>query len=59
MTFALQEFERRALITRQRGSIQLLDRAEIEAVADGYYGSAEAEYQRVLGRPLRRIPSVR
>ena len=59
VTFALQEFERRALITRQRGSIQLLDRAEIEAVADGFYGSAEAEYQRVLGRPLRRPSSVR
>jgi CRP-like cAMP-binding protein len=54
VTFALQEFERRALISRRRGLIQLIDRAEIEALADGFYGSAEAEYQRVIGRPLRR-----
>ena len=59
VTFALGEFERRALITRGRGSIRLINRAETEAVANGYYGSAEAEYGRLMGRALRRIPEVR
>jgi CRP-like cAMP-binding protein len=56
VTYALQQFERRGLITRQRGSIRLIDHEEIGALAGGYYGSAESEYERVMGRPLRRIP---
>ena len=48
VTTALQEFERRGLIDGRRGVITILDRSALEKEANGYYGVAEAEFQRLF-----------
>lgn len=48
VTIALREFERRGLIDGARGTITLLDRGALEAEANGYYGTAEAEFERLF-----------
>ena len=42
------------MILGKRGEIVIKDRAGLEAVAAGSYGLAEAEYERLIGRKLRR-----
>jgi len=48
VTVALREFERRGLIDGARGVITILDRSAIETEANGYYGIAEAEFERLF-----------
>ena len=48
VTTALQEFERRGLIDGARGVITILDRRALETEANGYYGTAEAEFERLF-----------
>jgi CRP-like cAMP-binding protein len=48
VTVALREFERRGLIDGRRGVITILDRSALEKEANGYYGVAEAEFQRLF-----------
>ena len=48
VTIALREFERRGLIDGRRGVITILDRSALEKEANGYYGVAEAEFQRLF-----------
>jgi CRP-like cAMP-binding protein len=49
VTVAIRDFERRGLIWGGRGEITLLNREGLETEANGYYGGAEAEFQRVFG----------
>lgn len=48
VTTALQQFERRDLISASRGAITILDRDGLIEVANGYYGRAEAEFERLF-----------
>jgi len=54
VTVALQALEERGLIATKRGQIAVLDRAGLEGVAADSYGAAEAEYERLIGRPVSR-----
>ncbi len=51
VTVALQELEGRGLIRATRGQIVLLDREGLIALANGGCGEAEAEYERLIGKP--------
>jgi CRP-like cAMP-binding protein len=53
VTVALNLFEERGLITRQRGAIAITDRAGLEEASNGSYGVPEAEYERLFGIKLR------
>ena len=58
VTVALQGLTRLGLIVNTRGSVVIRDRAGLEALAAGGYGLAEAEYERLIGSPVRRrIPA--
>jgi CRP-like cAMP-binding protein len=46
---ALQAFERRGLIKTARGSVTIMDRDGLEECANGFYGTPEAEYERLFG----------
>jgi CRP-like cAMP-binding protein len=48
VTIALQRLEARALIATSRGTVRILDRAGLEEVANGLYGQAEAELDRIF-----------
>jgi CRP-like cAMP-binding protein len=48
VTIALNELEGRALISAARGCITILDRSGLEEAANGLYGAAEAELQRLF-----------
>ena len=50
VTVALRDFERRGLVLGARALITILDREGLETAANGYYGSAESEFQRLFGR---------
>lgn len=57
VTGALQDFERRALISTARGAVTILNRRALEDCADGLYGACEAEYERVFAKePVRERP---
>jgi len=49
VTLAVQALEASKLIRAKRGSLTVLDRAGLEALAKDAYGLAEAEYARVVG----------
>ena len=49
ITDAMNEFERRGILTARRGAIEILDRLALEEAANGSYGGPEAEYQRLFG----------
>jgi CRP-like cAMP-binding protein len=49
VTVALRELEGRALVRRGRVSIAVLDRDGLVEVANGYYGTPEAELRRLFG----------
>lgn len=51
VTVALQVLEGNRLIRAQRGRVTVLNRAGLEEVADDAYGTAEAEYARVMAEP--------
>jgi hypothetical protein len=44
------------LIRNSRGSIVILDRAGLEALAADGYGIPEAEYERLIGPLRKRVP---
>ena len=48
VTEHLAEFERRDIVKQQRGTITIRDREALIGIADGYYGSAEAEFARLF-----------
>jgi len=50
VTIAVQNLESNRLIRAKRGSIMVLDRAGLEALARDAYGVAEAEYARVMAQ---------
>ncbi|HET9395694.1 MAG TPA: Crp/Fnr family transcriptional regulator [Nitrospiraceae bacterium] len=52
VTVALGNLERRATINMRRGSITVLDRAGLEAAANGLYGVPETELRRLFGQPF-------
>jgi CRP-like cAMP-binding protein len=54
VTEAMGRLHTRQLITQQRGIIVINDRAGLESLAEGGYGLAETEYERLVGVPLRR-----
>jgi CRP-like cAMP-binding protein len=54
VTVSLHDLEGRGLIRAKRTTIEVLDRAGLEAAANGYYGVPEAEYSRLLGLDSRR-----
>jgi CRP-like cAMP-binding protein len=58
VTVALSEFSRRGLIVRYRGRIEVIDTAGLTELANGYYGMAEQEYDRLFGRDGGRFGSV-
>jgi CRP-like cAMP-binding protein len=49
ITSALNEFEKRGILTARRGAIKINDRPALEEAANGSYGGPEAEYQRLFG----------
>jgi hypothetical protein len=51
VTVALQLLEGRGLIRTTRGEIILRDRESLVVLANGGYGEAEAQYERLIGRP--------
>ena len=52
VTLATHLLEGARLIRARRGRITILDREGLMAIADGSYGIAEAEYERIIG-PFR------
>ena len=53
VTVALQLLEGRGLIRATRGEIVIRDRKGLVVLANGGYGEAEAEYDRLIGQPLK------
>ncbi len=53
VTVAIQTLERAGLVAARRGVISVADRAGLEALAGDSYGTPEAEYARLIGRPVR------
>ena len=49
VTVALSLLERSALITTDRGVISIVDRAGLKGAANGAYGTAETELNRIFG----------
>jgi len=49
VTEALDGFESRGLVQLGRGRIAVIDRRGIEEIGGRYYGTAEAEYRRLIG----------
>ncbi|WP_248305210.1 Crp/Fnr family transcriptional regulator [Devosia sp. 1566] len=54
ITDALHTIEGLGAIRATRGNVQVVSRATLETVAQGSYGVPEAEYERLIGVPLRR-----
>ena len=48
ITVAIHGFERRGLVTPRRGQLTVTDRRGIEQIAGSFYGTPEAELQRLL-----------
>jgi CRP-like cAMP-binding protein len=57
VTEAMHQLSKRDLIVGTRGQIEIMDRPGLEQLAGGGYGLAEAEYERLVGVPLRRDPA--
>ena len=49
VTVALHFLEGKGLVRSTRGIVKVVDRAGLEALADGSYGASEAEYVRLFG----------
>jgi CRP-like cAMP-binding protein len=52
LTAVVAEFERSGLIEARRGTLIVRDRPALHTVAGACYGVPEAEYARLLGKPL-------
>jgi CRP-like cAMP-binding protein len=57
VTEAMHHLSESDLIASSRGKIEIKDRLGLEQLAAGGYGLAEAEYERLVGVPLRRDPT--
>jgi CRP-like cAMP-binding protein len=60
VTMAIDHLVQHDLIAKRRGIVVIRDRAGLQALADGGYGLAEAEYERLIGKPLSqnaRVPA--
>lgn len=53
VTVAIQVLEGNGLIRATRGKIEIRDRERLIKLADGSYGAPEAEYERLIGSPIR------
>jgi hypothetical protein len=51
VTTALQHLQQRGLTQSDRGAVTILDREGLEEAANGFYGPAEAEYERLMSTP--------
>lgn len=51
VTMALHQLEARNLISTARGNIAVVDRDGLQHTANGFYGTAEAEYRRLFPDP--------
>jgi CRP-like cAMP-binding protein len=49
VTVALNELQKRGIITLSRGGITVIDRVALEDASNGSYGAPEAEYRRLFG----------
>ena len=49
VTDTIHQLEGRGLIRSTRGTVRIIDREGLLAIADGLYGVPEAEYERLLG----------
>jgi hypothetical protein len=58
LTVATHVLEGDGLIRATRGRIVIRDRAGLEKLADGTYGPAEVEYERLIGSRLSRSEDV-
>lgn len=54
VTTALQHLQKIGLTRGDRGAVTILDRDGLEETADGLYGPAEAEYERLFATRLMR-----
>jgi CRP-like cAMP-binding protein len=54
VTVAIRDFEQRGLIRGGRGEVTMLDKQGLETLAGGYYGAAEAEFERLFGKDVTR-----
>lgn len=52
VTVALHNLEAEGYVRAARGKVTIVDRDGLRAFADGLYGVAEAEYERLLGTPI-------
>jgi hypothetical protein len=43
------------VIRATRGNVRIIDRGKLEEIAGGCYGVAEAEYERLMGLPIKRV----
>jgi len=59
VTVAIHTLEGARMIKAKRGSLTVLDRAGLEAAAGASYGTAEAEYERLIGPLSPKRPPVR
>ncbi len=48
VTLALHDLQQRHLIATERGSVTVLERDGLEDLANGFYGAAEAEQERLF-----------
>ena len=48
VTVAIHSFEQRGFITTRRGELTMVNRKGIEEVAGSFYGTPEAELERLL-----------
>jgi CRP-like cAMP-binding protein len=53
VTLTLHVLEGKGLIKASRNLIRIVDRAGLQKAANGFYGIPEAEYDRLIGAPLR------
>ncbi|MDB5700627.1 MAG: Crp/Fnr family transcriptional regulator [Sphingomonadales bacterium] len=54
VTVAVEQLVTNRLIANRRGIIVVEDRAGLQRLAGGSYGLAETEYERLVGRPLKK-----
>jgi CRP-like cAMP-binding protein len=54
VTVAIEQLVTNRLVANRRGIIVIEDRAGLQTLADGSYGLAETEYERLVGRPLKK-----
>ncbi len=50
VTLTLHDLEGRGLIRSERGTVRIVDRKGLRCAANGFYGVAEAEYERMMAR---------